>query len=190
MLIPSKTSWNLLRLPAEQAQLAFCRSSSGKTKCRWHFWWISAEALTWWKTYVKKYRGNLKTYISSYPHYYLSRYNAYFHGIVQVKDVLKEVESETPGTRHRPSLDRADVAGWTPLHVAARMSRCSLVVILLKVEIGGFPLGKTMGKQLPSGGFHSHGGTSTSSVSMGLCPRKHLFWGTPLKMESPICCHS
>lgn len=36
--------------------------------------------------------------------------------------------------RHRPALDRADVAGWTPLHVAARMSRCTLVVILLKVE--------------------------------------------------------
>ncbi|CAE7314155.1 ANKRD1 [Symbiodinium natans] len=34
--------------------------------------------------------------------------------------------------RHRPSLDRADVAGWTPLHVAARMSRCSIVVLLLK----------------------------------------------------------
>ena len=38
--------------------------------------------------------------------------------------------------RHRPApaLDRADVAGWTPLHVAARMSRCSLVVLLLKAR--------------------------------------------------------
>lgn len=36
-------------------------------------------------------------------------------------------------SRHRPSLDRADVAGWTALHVAARMSRCSIVVLLLKV---------------------------------------------------------
>lgn len=50
--------------------------------------------------------------------------------------------------RHRPSLDRADVAGWTPLHVAARMSRCSLVVILLKV---GAPLGsRNSHGELPS----------------------------------------
>ena len=36
--------------------------------------------------------------------------------------------------QNRPALDRADVAGWTPLHVAARMSRCSLVVLLLKAR--------------------------------------------------------
>ena len=31
-----------------------------------------------------------------------------------------------------PPLDRADVAGWTPLHVAARMGRAQVVVLLLK----------------------------------------------------------
>lgn len=37
-------------------------------------------------------------------------------------------------SRQRPSLERADVAGWTPLHVAARMSRCAVAVALLKAR--------------------------------------------------------
>ncbi|CAK9065339.1 unnamed protein product [Durusdinium trenchii] len=60
--------------------------------------------------------------------------------------------------KHRPALDRADVAGWTPLHVAARMSRCNIVVMLLKA---GAPTGsRNSHGELPSemcldGGTHA-----------------------------------